>query len=274
MNSIAISPNNQILASVYRDYPDKIYLWNISNGSLTHTFTRNRASYVSIAFSPDSKILASGTGNGTVELWDVSTGQQIRTLRHFEVKEDPNDGSSVSSVVFSPDGETIASSGIFYRDFNEPQGGTVKLWDVSTGKELHTFTIDYQIYSIDIAISPDGQTLGIASSDGTIKLYSDGTIKLYNLASQQEKYTLKVNYWPAFFAFGLDNTLFVSGGYLNNNTLTLSVIDANEDLLSITLVDPDFSNLTVTPDGQFLVSGSDQINSGSDQIRLWRIPKF
>ncbi|MBT5711636.1 hypothetical protein HOI71_11375, partial [Candidatus Poribacteria bacterium] len=67
-----------------------------------------------VAFSPDSAILASGSGDRTVRLWDVAGRREIAALRGHE--------GWVYSVVFSPDGETVASGSV---------DGTVLLWDTS-----------------------------------------------------------------------------------------------------------------------------------------------
>ena len=124
---------------------------------------------MAVAFSPDGRRLASGSLEGTVKVWDVATGQLLRTLTGHT--------SGVTSVAFSPDGRRLASSSL---------GGVIKVWDWDamspeeparskhhswqSGQEPltlkgHTGSV-YQV-----AFSPDGMQLASASADGTIKVW-------------------------------------------------------------------------------------------------------
>src|SRR5262249_37761626 len=73
-----------------------------------------------VAFSPDGKLLAVGTGDGSLVLTEVSTGRQLRRV--------PLGGHGGHRVVFMPDGRRVCTAP-FWR------GGELRLWDVTTGKE-------------------------------------------------------------------------------------------------------------------------------------------
>ena len=100
-------------------------------------------------FSRDGKFLATGNDNGTIRLWDVASG---RELRRFQ-----NGRDSIHAAVLSPDGMVLASI-----DYN----GTLHLWSTATGKELcsvadkRTAVRAWGSFS-DIAFMPDGGRLAV-----------------------------------------------------------------------------------------------------------------
>ena len=112
-----------------------------------------RSSVNSVAFSPDGLTLASGSGDETIKLWDVVTGEVKATLEGHE--------GYVWSVAFSPDGLTLASGSL---------DKTIKLWDVETGEVLARIGNPLcSVYSV--AISPDGMMLASGNNDCKIELF-------------------------------------------------------------------------------------------------------
>jgi WD40 repeat protein len=108
----------------------------------------------SVAFAPDGT-LASASDDGTIRLWNPTTGTELHTLTAHT--------NWVFSVAFAPDG-TLASAG---------DDGTIRLWNPTTGTELHTLTA-HTNWVRSVAFAPDG-TLASASDDGTIRLWNPTT---------------------------------------------------------------------------------------------------
>jgi WD40 repeat protein len=117
----------------------------------------------SVAFSPDGRTLAlSGRtsamfGRGTVQLLDVSSGQERLTLHGHRAE--------VWSLAFARDGNTLVSGS---------EDHTIKFWDPVTGDQRMTLRGHEQRIST-VAFSPDGTTLATASWDGTVRLWRAAT---------------------------------------------------------------------------------------------------
>lgn len=103
-----------------------------------------------IAFSPDGMMLATGHGDGSVRLWDLASGGQVRELPAAA-------GGELAGVAFSPDGRFVAAAG--------HGAGTVDLWRVPTGEWLQT--LEGGAGLSDVTFSGDGRLLagGIARGD-------------------------------------------------------------------------------------------------------------
>ena len=103
----------------------------------------------SVAFSPDGKLIVSGSADATVRLWDAATGKHVG---------DPLTGHQrgVNSVAFSPDGQRIVSGG---------SDGSIRLWETATGKPLgEPFLVQGNVDSV--AFSPDGRQIVSGGEDG------------------------------------------------------------------------------------------------------------
>ena len=154
-------PTETTLASASNDMT--IRLWDAQTGELRRTFTAHKDAINSVAFSPDGKVLASGSGDlyardasgskdKTIRLWDVETGTLRRTL--------PAQKNEVLCVAFSPDGKVLAAS----------QDKIIQLWDMQTHTVRRTLE-GHTSWVWRVAFSPDGRTLVSGSRDGTLLLW-------------------------------------------------------------------------------------------------------
>ena len=189
-----------------------------------------------MAFSPDGQQLASGGDDGTIRLWNPTTGEQLRQLTGHT--------NSVWSVAFSPDGQQLASGGV---------DGAIRLWNPTTGEQLRQLT-GHTNRVLSVAFSPDGQQLA-SGGDGTIRLWNPTT------GEQLRQLTGHTNrVWSV--AFSPDGQQLASGG--DDGTIRLWNPTTGEQLRQLTGHTNSVWSVAFSPDGQQLASGDDD-----GTTRLW-----
>lgn len=127
--------------------------------ALVRTLKGHKNKVWDCTFSPDGKLIASASADGTLKLWEVDTGKVKATLKGHTVR--------VRSCAFSPDGKLIVSASM---------DKTLKLWDVATGKEKTTLK-GHSDWVRSCAFSPDGRLIVSGSWDRTLKLWEVDTGK-------------------------------------------------------------------------------------------------
>ena len=125
-------------------------LWNIATGQEIRTLDGGEA-----RFSPDGKTLATSKGT-SLKLWNWRTGQELRTLQSSSLVP-------TRMASFSPKGDVLASFGY--------TANTIWLWDVKSGKQLRVLAGHTSMIS-SVVFSPDGKTLASDSANGPIKLWN------------------------------------------------------------------------------------------------------
>ncbi len=179
--SITFSPDGRTLASGHRPPSvshtvsnGTIHLWNAATGELKDVLGGELGWPTGLAFSPDGRTLATGHFDGApgIGTWGWVTLRDAKTLEFKHLLGVRPNGlgnfDGVESVAFSPDGSTLAVGRTV--DGYGRSAGIVRLWDVSTGENIHTLeghTDDVN----SVAFSPDGRTLASGSSDGTVLLW-------------------------------------------------------------------------------------------------------
>jgi WD40 repeat protein/uncharacterized protein YjbI with pentapeptide repeats/nucleoside phosphorylase len=165
VNSIAFSRDGKLLGSAGDD--QQVQLWtladlnsNVATESPLQSIMREMSPRLlaggrpvtSIAFSPDSQLLASSSDDNTVRLWDPDTGRLIKPLEGHK--------HPVRSIAFSGDGRLLASGS--YKE--------VRLWRVDTGALVRAFDC-HSHWINSVAFSPDSELLATGSTDSTIRLW-------------------------------------------------------------------------------------------------------
>ena len=232
-SNMAFTPNRSGWLGIMDS--NHIYLGNPYAASPRITFTYG-SPINSIAFDPGGSLLASGSVDNTIQLWDPTTSTLLATLEgHTE---------SVLSVAFSPDGSRLASGG---------GDGTVRLWDPATETLLATLET-HKREVLNVTFSLDGQLL--ASGSG------DGLILLWDLATETPVAKLETHMDDVLdIAFSPDRTLLASAsadGLAGLWNLTTETLDATLGHESPVL------SIAFSPDGDLLATGS-----ADGVARLW-----
>jgi WD40 repeat protein/uncharacterized caspase-like protein len=202
--------------------------------------TGHSAQVLSLAFTSDSKLLASGSVDKTIVFWDPATGNQLRALKGHT--------GTVSSIAFSPDDKQLASGSA---------DNSIKIWDVASGRQNQTLT-SHTLYVSSVAFSSDGKML--ASGSG------DQTAKLWDLVSGRELRTLvagpsAMQGLPVSVAFSRDGKTLATGAQV------VKLWDARSGKEIRTIKVTESTNPTETPiafsyDGKVLATGG-------KSIKLW-----
>ncbi|NEP71779.1 MAG: TIR domain-containing protein [Okeania sp. SIO2G4] len=210
---------------------------SVYSGSESNRLQGHKNSIRSLSFSPDGKILASGSDDKQIKLWNMETGAEIRTFSGHD--------RSVISVCFSADGKILASAG---------KDKKIKLWDVETGKEIDTFS-GHTDWINSMNFSPDGKILVSGSKDNTIKLWNVETGKeIYTLFGHQDS-VISISFSP-------DGKTLVSGS--KDKTIKFWDVETGREIYTLFGHNGLVSSVRFSPDGKILASGS-----YDKTVKLW-----
>ncbi len=235
--ALAVAPDGVTLA--WTDGKGHVNLWEAVTGKHRATLKGHTDRVRSVAFSGDGKMLASCANDSTARLWDLATANEVRLLKHER---------EVGSVVFMPDGKTLATG--------DETG--VHFWDLTTGKLLRTFDVPAR----RLVVTKDGKTFATAcESDLSIWDVESGKVQA-RMTHKGRTYTI---------AFSPDGRTLATGSW--HSAVKLWDVPSGEERATLAHEWPVHA-LTFSPDGKLLATATRNRwaeNPDEGDVKLWEL---
>ena len=243
LNAVALPSHDPHFIAYGGQYNYDIRMRYSDDGDWRGKVVGHTSNVWSLAFKPNSYLLASGSHDKTIRIWDVGDRDNLRHVRTLRGHTD-----DIWSVAWSPDGRTLASAS---RD------GTVRLWNPNNGINFAVLRGHTELV-FSVAWSPDGRILASGSKDTTIRLWNPdthGTLRVLRGNTGQ----------VVSLAFHPNGQTLASG----SQDYKLRIWDPNTGALKATLTRYEWpgSGLVFSPNGEILACQG----PGQNDTSLWRL---
>ncbi len=247
-----------------------------------------------LGFSPNGALLATGNWDGGVKVWDIQSRRCLATMQR------KGDFDLASELVFSPDGQYLASSGGKY--------DAVYVWDIETSEQIAKFTVDEELQprhratGIPLTFSPDGRRLIGATPENTFSVWDietgeriahlighsfsltalflspcrkflvsadrDGNLRKWEVDKLTTNTPIpvvtslpKTINWVQY-TYSSDSILIAA--MVSGTTITVSDVENNREITTLVHTEP-------IKRVRFLQKGSQLVITGTDTIQLWNV---
>jgi len=235
--SLSFSPCSQKLVSSSYGLP-LLQLWDINTGEVWNLEGHSELVWT-VAFHPFYPIIASGSDDKTIRIWDATTRQCLQVLEDHQ--------EWVLSVAFSGDGEVLASGS---------KDCTIKLWDIEAEKCLATFN-GHKDAVWSVACSQDGKVMASAGFELEVKLW--------DIQTEECTHTLKGHRKGIkALAISPDGKIVVSGGF--DTVIRLWDLETGKCLKVLSGHTAPIRTICFSPDGDLLVSGDNE-----QTVKFWDV---
>lgn len=245
---LALSADGRTVVSGSHD--GIVQLWNADGRTLftlrAHCGAHAETSHVdldgvlSVALSADGRTLVTGGADGTLQLWDMQTGQAMRAIEEGV-------GYAVLSVALSADGRTVVSGSY---------DGTVRLWDVQNAMAVRIVQ-GHSSDVVSVAISNDGRTVVSSGRDCKVRVWDAQTGRALRTLRRDLRVAVSV-------ALSADGRTMVCGDEGLHMEVVLCDTRTGQTLRSFEGHADTVSSVAISLDGRTALSGSHDLT-----VRLW-----
>ncbi|MCU0568185.1 MAG: protein kinase [Oculatellaceae cyanobacterium Prado106] len=216
---------------------------------LVQTLLGHQGGITAIALHPSAPILASGSTDRTIKLWQLDSGKLLHTFAGRSLFSHQGHRDRITALAFSPVGDIL---------FSGSEDGTIKEWDIRSRQLVNTLPEPGWGISA-LTVSEDGWTLVSGGGDGVIHFWDLERQKcLKSLAQHQD--------WVSGLILSPDEQTLISSSF----DKSIRLWDLKSDRLLNTLMGhvERVTAIAITPDWQTLISGSTD-----KTLKIWDLPR-